>query len=375
MLAVLPDTNALFGALTNRSPCPAWQRLLGLSAAGEIEVVLAEVVQWELANQLREKLDADLRSLRAQTEKLRRLGLEPPTFGEGEGQAQQVLAATAEQLRQTVLWHRGRIVQAPFVPAADLVRRSLERRPPFDRHDRGLRDTMLWLTALELVTTGATVVLISQDKRAFGDGELLPALREEVAVRCGDADRVLLTRDCPHALKVVRERTGELRKTAERAFDDADVLADVMHTLADEARDEILDDRALRRQGWAPELVGVRVIHIESFTSAAIESVDATPSGSICVRVRVGVIAALDARHDPEIEYNDLMDLIEEAEVDDVGYGLLDPWAQAHLRRPADLLGEVLIDPHAVGTPTSRLTGVELPRRALPHGQLRLELL
>jgi PIN domain-containing protein len=374
VLAVLPDTNALFGMLTSRSPEPAWQRLLGLSTAGEIEVVLAEVVQWELANQLREKLDSELGSLRVQTEKLRGLGLEPPAFGEGPDQVPQLVASASEHLRQAVLWHRGRIAPAPFVAAADLVRRSLERRPPFDRDDRGLRDTMLWLTALDVLATGATVILVSQDKRAFGDGELLGALREEVAASCGDGNRVLLTPDCPHALELVRERTSEVRRAAERAFDDPDVLAGAMHALADEARGEILDDRALSRQGWPAELVGVRVVHVERFTSAAIQSVDRTPDGSMRVGVRVGVVAELDARHDPELEYNDFMELIHDAEVNEIGYGLIDPLVQAHLRRTADLFGEVLLDPRADVGPLSRLTRVELPRRTLPHGQLRLEL-
>ncbi len=375
MLAVLPDTNALFGALTSRTPNPPWQRLLGLSTAGEIQVVLAEIVQWELANQLREKLETEFRSLRIQTDKMRRLGLEPPPFGEGPDQAQQVVAGTSEELRQQVLWHRGRIASAPSVSAADLVRRSLERRPPFDREDRGLRDTMLWLTALDLVADGTTVVLVSHDKRAFGDGELLHALREEVAAKCGDANRIVLARDCADAFELVCERTSELRRAAEQAFDDTDILAGVMQALAEQSCDEILDDVALRRQGWPEELVGVCVSAVDRFTSAAIESVERVSTGGLRIRVRVGVVAELDARHADDIDYNDLMDLIAEADIVDAGRTLLDPWMLLYLRRPTDLLGDVLLDPAAPDEVRTVLTGVELPRRVLPHRQLQFELL
>lgn len=69
----------------------------------------------------------------------------------------------------------------PQAPHEYIARRASERRPPFDEAGSGYRDTLVWLSCLELATAGRTVFLVSQDKDFIGrDQALAEALVEEV---------------------------------------------------------------------------------------------------------------------------------------------------------------------------------------------------
>lgn len=62
------------------------------------------------------------------------------------------------------------------------VRRSAERRPPCDVKGEEIRDAMIWEAALNLLSThGGPLVLVSNDKRAFGSEELGEEVKEQGA--------------------------------------------------------------------------------------------------------------------------------------------------------------------------------------------------
>jgi hypothetical protein len=70
----------------------------------------------------------------------------------------------------------------PDTSHAEVVRRATERVPPFDQSGSGYRDTLVWLSCLELAAAGETVFLVSQDKDfAGGDHGLATPLAEELA--------------------------------------------------------------------------------------------------------------------------------------------------------------------------------------------------
>jgi hypothetical protein len=95
-MLVVVDSNLLFGSLTASRPAQEWQRLLELSSEGSIELVLPEVVHWELVNQLRENLTRKAERYRKLGDDLRRAGLAPSNSGAFEGQLSEVVADTGE---------------------------------------------------------------------------------------------------------------------------------------------------------------------------------------------------------------------------------------------------------------------------------------
>jgi PIN domain-containing protein len=93
---------------------------------------------------------------------------------------------------------RATIVPTPTIPADDVIDRAIERRRPFDDEGRGYRDTLIWLSALEMAKDGP-VVLISADKRAFyernSETELHGSLVRELAELGLPIERVSLYLD------------------------------------------------------------------------------------------------------------------------------------------------------------------------------------
>ena len=58
----------------------------------------------------------------------------------------------------------------------------MSRKPPFDQTGSGYRDTLTWMTCVDLAADGGDVYLVSQDKDFAGrDLPLAPELAEEVA--------------------------------------------------------------------------------------------------------------------------------------------------------------------------------------------------
>lgn len=100
---VVVDSNQLFGYLAAPRPAPELQRLLDLSAAGTIELVLPEVVHWELVNQFHEDVAGRAARYRTAEQQLRRVGATPPAFGELDEQVSELVTQAGERLRQAAI--------------------------------------------------------------------------------------------------------------------------------------------------------------------------------------------------------------------------------------------------------------------------------
>ncbi|KRE63556.1 PIN domain-containing protein [Nostocoides sp. Soil756] len=90
-----------------------------------------------------------------------------------------------EQLGITVLpW--------PKVDHEDLVRRAVERRPPFDAKGGGYRDSLVWADVVNMAARGFDVALVSHDKAFAGPGGgLARELAEEVRGLAGAVELVI----------------------------------------------------------------------------------------------------------------------------------------------------------------------------------------
>ena len=375
-MLVVVDSNLLFGSLVGSSPPAEWLSLLELSERGAIELVLSEVVHWEVVNQLREDLTRKAERYRKLGDDLRRAGLTPFGSGDIESQLPELVAEAGDEFRQTLLAHHGRIAPMPEVGAAQLVRRSLERQPPFDAEDRGLRDTLIWLTVLELVRTGEDVILASGDAKAFGDSVLGPALAAEARDAAGRSSSVTLARHLQQTLDLVAERTSaSFAAVKEAILDDDDVISTVMAELSTGADSYIVEGVGLLRQGWSEQLAGFRVLEVVDWGDLVIDHASADASGYIRATVTLAAVADLDVRSS-WLEFHEFEALTNGADVElgDCGVGLLDGLEQTHIRRDILIVGEVMLncgDP----SPTVRVTDVVMPPHPPRSGQMALELL
>jgi hypothetical protein len=372
-MLVVVDSNLLFGSLTASRPAQEWQRLLELSSEGSIELVLPEVVHWELVNQLRENLTRKAERYRKLGDDLRRAGLAPSNSGAFEGQLSEVVADTGEGFRQTLLLHRGRIAPLPDVGAAQLVRRSLERQPPFDAEDRGMRDTLIWLTVLELIRAGDDVVLASGDTRAFGDGTLGTALAAEGRDAAGRCSPVTLARSLQQTLDLIVQRTSAAFTAAKAAIlDDDEVVSTVIAELSAGADSYIVEGAGLLRQGWSEQLAGFRIDEVVDWGSLVIDRASCDDDDGVQATVTLSAIADLDVRSSL-LEFHEFEALTNRARVDDVAVGMLDGLEQTLMRRDVLIVGDVVLS-RASPSPIVRVTDVVLQPHPPRSGQLALEM-
>lgn len=378
MLIVLPDSNALFGRLVGTRPSEDLLAVLALSSSGEAQFVLPEIVQWEIANQAQREIAEQVARYRAAGAKLRRLEIEAPTFNEGPNLGKERVALATEELRKTILSCGGRIAPIPNVSHAELVRRSLDHRRPFDTGDRGYRDTLLWHTALELLREHHSVVLVSNDKAAFvadGKSEQLHADLAAELRAFGVAGELRLARNFNRACQVVEEMASPARKAVKALLRMDEIAAEVMHLLCTGAQDQTLEGEELRYWGWSKDLAGVRVEEIKDF--GGLRAYDAVKSsdGKLKAQVKMEAIAELDTRSYDVFgdgDLDELEDLAIPGPIHDVGVGLTDWLLQAYVDRELTLAGEIEISESPQAVASVSLTGIELPRKIAREGQLAL---
>lgn len=83
------------------------------------------------------------------------------------------------------------VAPPPNTPHEEIVARAVSRKPPFNESGSGYRDTLTWMTCLELAKEGRDVFFVSQDKDfAGGNLELAPELEAEVARLAGSVTLV-----------------------------------------------------------------------------------------------------------------------------------------------------------------------------------------
>lgn len=90
----------------------------------------------------------------------------------------------ADFLKTLVAEHRGMVAPTPSVEVSEVIKRSVNRTKPFNRGDKGFRDTLLWLGVLDLVRQFKRVSFVSANTNDFalGKSQLHPELEREV---CG----------------------------------------------------------------------------------------------------------------------------------------------------------------------------------------------
>lgn len=92
---------------------------------------------------------------------------------------------------------QGQVLPDPLVTIKEIARRSIERRKPFSNGDRGFRDTIIWLSALDLVGPESRVSFVTSNTQDFfqeNSSEPHPELLTEAQKKLGRHWKMLFHR-------------------------------------------------------------------------------------------------------------------------------------------------------------------------------------
>ena len=187
------DTNALLGDPYFRSP--SWQVLFTQGQEVGYELYLPIIVRDELVFQMRRLVRTASDKYRSWTSECDRLGCTPDGARDLVVDIEECVRAYQEYLGQSPVCTN--LIAAPTVTVSDLLTRALEYRLPFERNDKGFRDTLIWLSLIENLQQMPGELAFVTNDNVFYNGdtqELAGALREELNGRGIDPTRLSLCR-------------------------------------------------------------------------------------------------------------------------------------------------------------------------------------
>ena len=156
MRLVVLDINVL---VQHMAPSSAL-RLIGREvAAKRMRLVVPEVVVLETVNRRVENLVAAVEKARSAIRALRRLD-GGPDLAEPEVNLASFRDQADHELRSLISRLGGDVVPIPTSAHVDLVQRSLSRQQPFDKTDRGYRDTLIWESVRSLIGQDQQITLV-----------------------------------------------------------------------------------------------------------------------------------------------------------------------------------------------------------------------
>lgn len=171
-----------------------WQVLAHAPASWRLQLFTSEVAVSEAVAGYARALDAAAAGLEKVAKPWLRLGIRSELEALLKGLTGRVDSYEAH-LRLSLSAARMEILPPPAVPHIDVVARSVARRRPCDVNGNGYRDTLHWLTLLQLTTENSSehVVLVTTDSDFMDESKtaLHPDLLQEIDA-IGAADRVRL---------------------------------------------------------------------------------------------------------------------------------------------------------------------------------------
>ena len=170
-MQIIADTNALYSDLFLEGASVRTLRAAENQAG--IRLLIPEVVVEELRHHVEDRLATitnKANSARRQFIELAGFDNTDVGFTVDSDQRQQILGRFDRRVHR--LNEEGRILAYPDTSIRDLVNRSITVQLPFQDGDRGMRDTLIWLTTMEKVTkvsdAAQKITLVTSDT-AFWD--------------------------------------------------------------------------------------------------------------------------------------------------------------------------------------------------------------
>ena len=172
-MLIVPDTNVLFsdpfleGALV--------KTIIAAENHADIQLVIPELVVDELRNHVKERLETAIKDAdRVRRDYARLSGANPYSVDLMISVDQRKAVMDRFDRRIQQLSREGRILSYPSPSPKELAHRSINGKAPFQDKDRGMRDTLIWLTvkdrAIRDAKAGLKITLVAEDK-AFWDRE------------------------------------------------------------------------------------------------------------------------------------------------------------------------------------------------------------
>ena len=164
---IVPDTNVLYTDPFLEGPLV--RTILASESRTNIRLVIPEIVVDELRGHVEQELkktvdDAD----RIRRDYVRLRGSSPYSVNLLIDPEQRQAVMDRFDRRAQQLVSEDRILGYPSVSTKELAQRSIAHHVPFQDRDRGLRDTLIWLTVKEYLFdakgTGTNVALVTNDK-------------------------------------------------------------------------------------------------------------------------------------------------------------------------------------------------------------------
>ena len=294
------DTNSLFGLL--RHPQRAWRSLLEHSRLGSVRLVVPELVWRELEVKQQEAVQEALDQRR---DAHRLLGV----FGvlSVEEAASALVGRPPEAvdaLRRSAVQAGAVTAPLPRVAHDDVVQRALDRRRPFDRAGHnGYRDTLLWQTVLDIANSGARVLLVSNDGRAFAcpddSSRLHPDLVDDAARLEHDDGAIDLCTSLGAAAQQASGDGDALRAAVTRLlFEQEGCLESVQASIGEALIDRSLSGAEMFDLGWQFSVVEAKVVATAGMQELDVVTVHHAPQEGTWAQVEVSVEAHFALRAD-----------------------------------------------------------------------------
>ena len=166
-LLIIPDTNVLYADPFLEGPLV--RTILAAEGRTNVRLVIPETV----VDELRGHVEEDLKQTVDDADKVRRDyarlgGVNPYSVNMMIDSDQRQVVLDRFERRVQQLAAEGRILGYPSVSPKELAQRSIAGRVPFQSRDRGLRDTLIWLTVKEYLIGAkdieTNVIFVTEDK-------------------------------------------------------------------------------------------------------------------------------------------------------------------------------------------------------------------
>ena len=166
-LFVVPDSNTLFSDLFLEHPPVA--TILSAETTADVRLLLPSVVVDELRHHLEErlrKLAADARKHHRDLARLTGRERNPMQHEVTPDFTRTIMGRFDDRMQQ--FSSDGRVLPYPNISLSELALRSIRTQRPFSDKDRGLRDTLIWLSIKDYLNaikgTSSTVILVTKDE-------------------------------------------------------------------------------------------------------------------------------------------------------------------------------------------------------------------
>jgi len=188
-----------------------WQVLAHAPDSWELRLVTSEVVVAEAVAGYERQVAEAIDELSKLASKWGRLGL-----GTGVASLRDALQKKVKRYQDDLMYSLeavgADVLPVPAVSHMQVVERSVARRRPCDKHGNGYRDTLVWLTVLELTASNidAQLVLVTNDQD-FMDARregLHPDLVEDIS-NVAESGRVRLAKSLADIMMYLAEKSPD----------------------------------------------------------------------------------------------------------------------------------------------------------------------